>query len=416
MTDLPPFQPLPDHVRDKARQEIVEGLDRKPPAWRGPLTIAATVVTLAAGAVVVGQAMWTPGTTPLATPPTSGPRQFQGLDTSELYEIKRGFAPPGMAERCAAAKPENPPVAQWRPVLSVYSNGVTIAAFEAPAGRIFCTTTVTTAAVSAPTKQELGGVPARVLFAAPNGAMAGLVPPGVRHLGINRSEAVGDHTIVAGSHAAVVDSLFLVPGGFNRPGNPISFLIDGDEVPATEVPAVTMPVTDRPQSPADRTSEAGQRLRTCLADQQFNVPDPDQFVAGAYVKLSEKSEVQLGSFGNLLLQCRFQSGQEPTMLAQDQVGPGEGQRYNTISAAWHYFDFQADQNGSSSSDKRAIVGQVLDQRAASITVTAPGLAEQSAVIANGTYVLPGPVPPDTTAKITVKDASGAVLEEISLRE
>ncbi|TWP49527.1 hypothetical protein FKR81_23590 [Lentzea tibetensis] len=416
MTDLPPFQPLPDHVRDKARQELVEGLDRKPPAWRGPLTIAATVAALAAGAVVTGQAIWSPGTTPLATPPTSGPPQFQGLDMTELYDIKRSFAPPGMAERCAAAKPENPPVAQWRPVLSVFSNGVTIAAFEVPAGRIFCTTTATTAAVSAPVRQELGGAPARILFAAPNGAIAGLVPPGVRHLGVNRSLPVGNHTIVSGGHAAVVDSLFLVPGGFSRAGDPSSFLIDGDEVPIADVPAVTPPVVDRPQPPAERTSEAGQRLQACLADQQFAVPDRDQFVAGAHVKFSEQSEVQLGRFGDLLLQCRYQAGQELMMLVQDHVGAGEGQRYNTISAEWYYFDFRADENGSSSSDKRAIVGQVLDQRATSITATAPGLPEQSAVISNGTYVLPGPVPPDTTAKITVKDASGAVLEEISLRE
>ncbi|GLZ28278.1 hypothetical protein Lesp02_04680 [Lentzea sp. NBRC 105346] len=397
MTELPPYETLPDHVRARARARIAEGMTgQRRPVWRAPLTVAAGITTLAVAAVFTGQALWNPA--PLAKQPPAEIPQLQGPDLAQRYQVQRDVPAP-IVERCGAAR--------LRPVSSASAKGITLAVFASDEGRVFCAVTATTVTVSPPTKTGLGTAPARLLFTAPNGAMAGLVREQTGHLSLRRTDDAG-----VSAMAAVVGDVFLAPEGFAGADRGVRFLVDGDEVPADIVPPVTPAVTDRPLPPGERESDAGKRLAACLREQDNGIADPDQFVPGAHAVLGTDSEVQVASFGELFLECRVRDGVAPV----PQAAVVDLESHRTLRLHWYFYDFKPSEQGGDTSDRRAFTGQVIDQRVAKITLSRPGVPDQTAEIANGTFVVPGPVPFDVESKITAWDADGVVLEEISLRE
>ncbi|HEX6359077.1 hypothetical protein [Actinophytocola sp.] len=121
--DLPPHSPLPPEVRDRIRTRV----NAVPPRsrYRAPLSVAAAVAVVAAGAVIVGQPMsgtsdgYRAGTTALpsaTTVPGSSPQLTVSRPNAQSDED---------LDRCWAAVATSPRVAEyaprstWQPVFTV---------------------------------------------------------------------------------------------------------------------------------------------------------------------------------------------------------------------------------------------------------------------------------------------------------
>jgi hypothetical protein len=412
MTDqLPEHRTLPDDVRMRARRRLSEGMNPAP-SNRTPVLIAAGVSVLAAGVVFASQTLQS--TTELAGPsapsvPYNG--EFAGKDRAVVNHVERGTVAPDALARCAAQAKNHPPVAEWQTIATSRLNGTTLTAFRVPAGVFFCANTTTTTTISAPDDDKVDAGPrkVKVLFTTLSGAMAGLVSPDVKFLGLSRIGDKGwDNT-----SPALVDGVFLAPYGYTRAHNGSKALANGEEFALRGVPSPHPPLLDRPLPPADRSTPDARKLAECMTDRA--IPDPDQFATGVTAKVSATSTIRLGRHGGVLLYCL--DGGEPLRGSAYEPDEMEELRGTTIAALPAFYDFVPNEGGGTRSSAMAAAGLVLDQRVASITYTRPGAADVSASISSGTFVLAAPLNDHHAgARVVVRDADGVVLETITPRD
>ncbi|MFD4668386.1 hypothetical protein ACFWNN_01550 [Lentzea sp. NPDC058450] len=411
---LPDHRPLPADVRMRARQRLSEGMDT--PVRNGrPVLIAAGVSLLAAGTVFASQALL--GTTAdVAAPPMQHNGEFVGKDRALVNNVEKGVVAPDALARCTAvATSAHPPAAEWTPIATSRKNGTVLSAFRVPAGVFFCANTATTTTLSAPdaatVSDDLRQV--KILFTTPTGAMAGLVSPDVKILGLSRVGDKGENN----EYPGIVDGLFFGPTGFTKPENGTMALVNGHDFAVRGVPKPTKPVVDRPLPPADRETPEQQNFAKCLRDRP--IPDADQFAHAQSVKVSGTDTMILGRFNDLLLYCRNAS-ESPTAGFVIELDDLKEVRGTTIAGTSAFYDFTpstVDDKGEyhgGGSNSAKVIGLVLDPRATSITYTSPGVGDASATIAGGTFVLNASLlDRSPEARVVVRDAAGKVLETIT---
>lgn len=319
--------------------------------------------------------------------------------------------------RCRQAAAHLDP-AGWRPLMTTHSNGVTLVAFDTPAGPLFCELTPTTVTVSQPVSAVVGGDRARLLFHTRLGSLAGVAGPDVEHL---RLERPADR--LASANALVANGIFLVPNAFPvTAAGLVTYANDnrtGDVVPAADLPRQAVAVVDRPQPKVDRTSPEGQWLGVGIAEADCPpVVDPDLWTPGAHLELTDTEQVQLGRYGTTLLACYRIREPEPDdqdLFVRDLDPTHDPAPYSsiigdTISATRVYYDFRDGRSGTI-----AVIGLVQDDKVASITLRTANAPDVEAVIAGGTFVLAGPALTANgsikASRVTVRDEDGMVLEE-----
>ena len=346
-------------------------------------------------------------------PEPASPRSF--VRTAE----NRSHARPGWADeedirRCEGVYPE---AGEWRPLLTVHHNGVTVIAFATAAGPRFCELTPTTITLSRPGDVQPPAGQATLTFHTVSGSMAGVVAPGVTSLSLERPT-----DLLAREHAVVADGIFVVPNAFTVTPTGLVFRVNhnrtGDIVAADALPARAAGVVDQPAPPADRESSAGRRLAAAIAAADAPpVVDPAQWAPGVYLELTDAEPVQLGRYGNLL--GWYTPGREDGLFvfefgprqcpAGDFAVAGE-----TIAATRFYYDFRDGSSGTV-----AVVGLISDERVASITLTRNGKPDAQAVLGAGTFVIPAMIGLSETSSRTyliAGDAAGNALERLPYRQ
>ena len=346
-------------------------------------------------------------------PEPASPRSF--VRTAE----NRSHARPGWADeedirRCEGVYPE---AGEWRPLLTVHHNGVTVIAFATAAGPRFCELTPTTITLSRPGDVQPPAGQATLTFHTVSGSMAGVVAPGVTSLSLERPT-----DLLAREHVVIADGIFVVPNAFTVTPTGLVFRVNhnrtGDIVAADALPARAAGVVDQPAPPADRESSAGRRLAAAIAAADAPpVVDPAQWAPGVYLELTDAEPVQLGRYGNLL--GWYTPGREDGLFvfefgprqcpAGDFAVAGE-----TIAATRFYYDFSDGSSGTV-----AVVGLISDERVASITLTRNGKPDAQAVLGAGTFVIPAMIGLSETSSRTYLiacDAAGNALERLPYRQ
>jgi hypothetical protein len=427
MSDFPPPRPLPEGIRDRARQHLAEGMaEQRRPSRRTPLAIAAAVVlVVGSGAVLTrttGDTMSAVG--PTTAPNPSGVRELPPPDLAEMFHAREGWAPADAVDRCAAVAQGVPPKDQWQPLVTTVVHATTLTAFRTgPDGVFFCETTPTSVTASAPTSPGTGDAPASIRFLSPNGSIAGFVQPRVRTLRL-RPTSPG----VAPAHALISGDVFLTPDGFPNAEAGVTFTLGVDQdVPAGEVPRPSTPTADRPRTVGDRTSEDGLRLGGCLDSASHLTPDRPYWEPGAHATPAPTSEVQLGRYGDLLAVCTVREeglhGSSLTVVDRTDItgklAMGTQLDGRTLWATGYSHLFVSTPDGGVITDTRGFAGLVTDSRVATITLTRGNFPDTAAVIKDGTFVLVGPATkglatPPPGVKVVVRDAAGTVIEEIPL--
>ncbi|MFD9739010.1 hypothetical protein [Umezawaea sp. NPDC059074] len=429
MSDFPPPRPLPEGIRDRARQHLAEGMaEPHRPSRRTPLAIAAAVVLLAGSGVALTQA--TGGTTSAAGPTTvSNPPQVRELpppDLTEMFHARDGWAPADVVDRCAAVVQGVPPKTTWKPLVTTVVHETTLTAFRTgPDGVFFCETTPTSVTASPLIAPDTGGAPARIGFLSPNGSVAGFVQPQVGTLRLHPTGTDG-----MSAHALIAGDVFLTPDGFPNAEKGVIFTVGADqEVPAGDVPQPSTITIDRPRPEGDRASDEGRRLGGCLDTTPQLTPDRLYWEPGAHATPSPTSEVQLGRYGDLLAVCsvREQGNQGPYLSVVDRsditgrYASGPQLNGRTIWGTGYVHDFQINPEGGTQSNTRGFAGLITDTGVATITLTREGFPDTTAVIKDGTFLLVGPTTKDMAVtppgvEVTVRDAKGAVLEVLTVSE
>ncbi|WP_367128360.1 hypothetical protein [Saccharothrix sp. HUAS TT1] len=413
--DLPPSSPLPDGVRDAALTRLRAGLDAPPPR-RLPLKVAAVAVVVAASATLAVR-FADPGEPTAATSSSPSPIPELGhYDAAAHYDLRTGSAPDGAAERCHARTTGLPPVQQWTAIVTATWSRVDLTAFGTPAGIVFCETTPGSVTVSSP-QADPGAL--AVSFTTANGSMAGFNGPDPRSYTLAARDEEGERDVVARS-----GRLFLLPNGFVA-----DRVIAQPEVASSDelvqrfeltAPPPSRAVVDRPAAPEDRTSPEGRRLAACLADQPRPIADPDAWRTGQAVALTATESLQLGHYRDLLLVCRQDRSVEVHDLRGAGVlsAPGALTRGATLRGAWVFYDLTPTTEGGEahfSSNEQALVAEITDERVASVTLAGPGRPDVTVEPVMGSVVLPGhelPAEGPGQVRVIVRDASGAVLEEL----
>lgn len=349
----------------------------------------------------------------LDLPPEPSPRSFV-LTVENRYHARPGRADEEDIRRCARVYPE---LGEWRLLLTVHHDGVTVIAFATAAGPRFCELTPTAITLSQPGTVPPPAGQATLTFHTVFGTMAGVVAPEVTSLALERP---ADR--MAREHVVIVDGIFVVPNAFPVTPAGLVFRVNhartGDIVAADALPSRAVGAVDRPAPQADRQSPAGQRLAAAIAAADAPpVVDPGQWVPGVYLELTDAEQVQLGRYGNLL--GWYKPPQNDGLYVFD-FGPQQGPIRDfavageTITATRMYYDFQ-----DNSSATVAVVGLVNDERVASITLSRKGKPDAEAALDEGTYVIPGIVglrEDNPSTHLIVRDAAGNELERLPYRQ
>jgi hypothetical protein len=280
MTDFPtpPSRRIPADVRDRIREQVFAELAEAPrsrlPRARGPLSVAAGVAVLAAGAMIVAQSVGGGDSVTGIPFPTTSPTASTAVPPPETAaELERCYG----AVRTAGKVDEFPDRRLWRPVLSQRYDLVTVTGLLADGTPIFCQTTPTSVTVSDPKApiSRVAGTDVGAVFTTDQGVVAGVVDPSRSELVLNllRPNEIG----MSWSVDKVSGGLFMTVIQL-RPAPPteITIGVDGRDpvsLPRPAPPAVA--VTDRPANPApDRTSQRGRWLAECLDKSMTAVVDP----------------------------------------------------------------------------------------------------------------------------------------------
>lgn len=199
---LPPRRALPHEVRGQLRDRVL-GTSRRHDG-RAALAVAATVVLLAAGGVVVGQSVRSHDDTSPAAQQRVSPLLQLGPPTQDELD------------RCSAvAKTSN-----WNTQVSVRPAGRTLLF-----GDRYCEVTRTSVALSAPqpVPKRLDGVDADVTYLSPNGFIVGTAPTGTQTVTADFGVR-GDDNISGKARTVVINGLFAIDvNTYWRTGNPATF-------------------------------------------------------------------------------------------------------------------------------------------------------------------------------------------------
>ncbi len=334
----------------------------------------------------------------------------------DWYHARRNWAREADFERCRrAATSDHPDPDLWRPLLTASSAGVTAIAFRTPEGPVFCELTPTTVTVSPPAAVRPPAGTALLAFHTRSGTLAGVVPPEVRSVTLERPTDTK-----ARKPAVVANGVFLLPHAFAVTEAGLVLRTDNsrtsDIVPVDALPRQAAGIIDRPRPAPDRRSPAGLRLSAVLAEADCPpAVDPDQWTPGAYAELTATQRLQLGRYGSLLATCWLGEprDRELTVVDLDPGEPSDQSIIGTTIAAHRsgYYDFR-----DGRSDTVALVGVLYDERVASITLAHDGRPGIAAAVTDGTFVLTGlktPGGPGTpNIRLVVRDREGNLLEEI----
>ncbi|MFB9909448.1 hypothetical protein [Allokutzneria oryzae] len=423
---------LPDLVRQRARERVLTSLraERSPFRTKSFVPIAAAASGfVVVGSAIVAAAVFAGGarTVTPAAPVVALNEQNWVFTPEQHYRVKHDWATPDDLDRCRSAGREFPASWQWKPVMTATARGATVIPFRSAEGVAFCELTPATISLSPILTDGPGGDPARILFTTAAGSVAGVVrpdSPSVRltRLGRDKPEA---------ADVAVHDGIFVAPNAFSLVGARAGLKVGGSarhegadyQLPPELVPSPTPAVTDRPQPPGDRTTPDGVRLGECLAG-QVSPPTVDEasWQPGAYLRLNARETVQLGRYGDMIASC-MTDGTKRTLLVDDHnpLYAHDQPTMRTITFKERFYDFRGSAQGGSSSSTVVVVGRVLDEAARSVSLVRPNQPEVRAVMANGSYIVPGveltqwPASKDLPTRLVVRDADGAVLEDVRVR-
>jgi hypothetical protein len=350
----------------------------------------------------------------LVLPPEPASPRSLVLNAENRSHARPGWADEEDIKRCASVYPE---LAEWRPLLTVHYNGVTVIAFATAAGPRFCELTPTTITLSRPGDVPPSAGQATLTFHTLLGTMAGVVAPEVTSLSLERPT-----DLMAREQVIIVDGVFVIPNAFTVTSAGLVFRVNhnrtGDIVAADALPSRAAGVVDRPAPRADRESPAGRRLAAAIAMADAPpVVDPGQWTPGAYLELTDAEQVQLGRYGNLLgwYTSRQEDGLFIFEFGPRQCPLGEFAVVGeTITATRFYYDFRDNSSGTV-----AVVGLVNDDRVASITLSRNGKPDAEAALDGGTFVIPAIVGLSETSSsthLTARDAAGNELERLPYRQ
>jgi hypothetical protein len=345
--------------------------------------------------------------------PAAGPGSLV-LTVENRYHARPGWADEDDIKRCASVYQE---LDEWRPLLTVHHNGVTVIAFATAFGPRFCELTPTTITLSRPGDVRPQAGQATLTFHTLAGTLAGVVAPEVTSLSLERPT-----DLMARQQVIIVDGMFVIPNAFTVTPAGLVFRVNhnrtGDIVAADALPRRAAGVVDRPAPQADRESPAGRRLGAAISIADAPpVVDPGQWAPGACLELTDTEQVQLGRYGHLLgwsITHRddglfvFEFGPRQCPLGEFAV-VGE-----TIAATRFYYDFHDNSSGTV-----AVVGLVNDDRVASITLNRGGKPDAEAALGAGTFVIPAIVGLSETGSsthLTARDTAGNELERLPYRQ
>jgi hypothetical protein len=350
----------------------------------------------------------------LVLPPEPASPRSVVLTVENRYHARPGWADEEDIKRCASMYPE---LGEWRPLLTVHHNGVTVVAFATAAGPRFCELTPTTITLSRPGDVPPPAGQATLTFHTASGTMAGVIGPEVTSLSLERPA-----DLMARQHVVIADGIFVVPSAFTVTSAGLVFRVNhnrtGDIVAAEALPGRAAGVVDQPASRADRESPAGQRLAAAIAAADAPpVVDPAQWAPGVYLELTDAEQVQLGRYGNLLgwYTPHRENGLFVFEFGSRQCPVGEFAVVGeTITATRFYYDFCNNSSGTA-----AVVGLVNDDRIASITLSRGGKPDTEATLGGGTFVIPAIVglsESSPSTRLTAHDAVGNELERLPYRQ
>jgi hypothetical protein len=322
------------------------------------------------------------------------------LTVDDRYRVRRGWGVEDDLTRIDTAG--------WEPLFTAEHNGVRVVAFRTPHGPVFAEFTPTTVTAS-----RVGGD--GLTFHTALGTLAGVVPAGTTSVVVERP---ADRA--ARVPAVVADGVFAVPNAFVIDENGLVLRLNGAErgvlVPRDALPERAVGMVDRPAPPAERDSPEGRRLGAALA--MAPVVDADQWVPGVFAELDSGESIQLGSYRGLLLWQL--NGATPRVF---DFGPVSGPVRDfavvgkTVALTRVYHGF-----AGGSSDRVVLAGVVDRGRAASVTFHRADGTALPATLAGETLLVSAP---DLTAprergrvrdRVVVRDAAGAVVEELPYQE
>jgi hypothetical protein len=299
----PPQRPLPPEVRDRLRAKLYRDIasQQRRPAdrVRGPLSIAAGVAVLAAGAMIVAQSV-TGGTDnpPPGNPTTTVSQPHPPLDMEKAKaDLDRCFA----AAQQAGKADRFPPRTQWNPVNTYGFYGIGVTGIRGGSKTFFCETTHTEVTISDPdaTPQPAAGSATAALLQTKLGTLAGVVDESWPWPWAEFSRPSGRAT-----QPLNVRSGLFINGGKDR--GPVRVNKDAPDnsgqwevLPTAPPPAVS--IVDRPADPPpDRTSDRGRKLDECVkaADAALGVEDAQSWRPGAVLDLDgERIAMARNEFG-----------------------------------------------------------------------------------------------------------------------
>ncbi|MTD53907.1 hypothetical protein [Amycolatopsis pithecellobii] len=419
--DLPSERPLPDAVRIRARQRVLNGIRQDHGRGRWAMVAAAVVIlalVVSAGSFAIRQGDSRP-VGESGPPPTGN----TWLTPDEQYEVQRGVAPPAVAARCAAQRPAE--AVRWQPLLTASLHGVTVVAFATSEGPVFCETTPATVTVSAPAGGDTGG-DVRATFISSLGTVAGVMNPQFTTLSVGPGAGSAERSL-----AGVENGVFVVPNGLPRGSRGLTFYVGGSpkaqggarSVPPGAIPAAVPAVTDRPGTPGERSTPDGRRLDDCFARSPFPVADAADWQPTYSQALNEHETAQLGKYGSLLAICIIDDSPRGSgvRLKIDDETAGNGFRDHEATpgpllfTTSVFYAFRGKPSGASVSDTVAVAGMTKSPNVVSVSLSRRESAPVQSPVHNGTFLLPdvdlGEKVPgaEPTSTITAYDAQGQVL-------
>jgi hypothetical protein len=236
--DLPPRRTLPPEVRERIRTRVLP--PAAAPSWtvrhRAPLSVAAAVAVVAAGAVIIGQSVaGTPDDFRAGeAPPTTSPVTYEAQPIPAVDPVPPDARTTEDLDHCGTVAEASPrarefaPRSSWEPEFTVVRGEVRITAFREYGGKpAFCEIDGTTATVSDPSAEPMGfamgpGIDMYALYLSPNGLLAGVAQ------GVSNLEFAVTNVDPNGAHArskatpAFQDELFVVDVGGLAQGSTIS--------------------------------------------------------------------------------------------------------------------------------------------------------------------------------------------------
>lgn len=254
----PTTRPLPDEVRERMRDTVMGGLESTTSRRSTPLVLAAATVALLG---VVGVVATPRGTTDPTDSPTSfGPRPRPMLDMAIAeVDLDRCWA---QIEAAGNAQ-VYPHRSRWKPVFTTVESGRQVTAARANGMPLFCSTTLTSVAVSKP--KPVGDPPdgPTALFTSPDGVVAGIAPSNLTTLRFSvRNREISTIGLVSdGMFAVVVGAQELSGLG------PVEAVADGTDPQRwelRELPRPALAVVDKPEVAPDRATELGAKVAECV--------------------------------------------------------------------------------------------------------------------------------------------------------